>query len=264
MGVKSLPIISLLGNTLSRNSYHIDRLIIKNNINSNIVNFNIDPYSFNYKQLYTTHNNIINLYDNRIITLGNNNSISHSTISSNLQKYKNDLIVIWIDSSTGINQNNDKLIKNINNSPINGLLKLENNWIDNNIPKLRTKNLLYFGIRDITPNEHIFMRTLNIRNYNNLSNILYYIFNNINNNKKIHISFNVNSLDMYLNMYQYGLAPTEIASLIKTMIKYYNVVSIDITGLNPQFNNDENCLKSLEPIISVIINTNKKPNHHFP
>jgi len=97
----------------------------------------------------------------------------------------------------------------------------------------------------------------------NLSNILHHMFNNISSDKKIHISFNVNALDpLYMDstdkIYKYGLAPSEVARLIKYTIQYFNVVAIDISELNPSIGDIDNSLNSLEPIISAIMNTEKK------
>lgn len=266
MSLKNLSIISALCHIgqkkkgVMNGSYHIDKLIKKNNTKYNITNFFIDSECFCYKQLYNTHNNLLNLYDKNIITLGGDHSISHATISSSLQKYKDDVVVIWIDAHADINTLETSISKNTHGTPVSGLLGLEKNWIDNSIPKLNPKNLIYFGIRDMDPAEHNFIKMLNIKNYSNLSNILYYIFNNISHDKKIHISFDVDSIDpIYLDSTgttsKYGLAPTEIATLIKYIIKYYNVIAIDITELNPSIGDIDKSLNSLEPIISVIMNT---------
>ena len=270
MSLRSLPIISALCHIgqkkigVMNGSYYLDKLIHKNNTKHNIVNFFVDSYNFNYKQLYKIHNNCLDLYNKNVITLGGDHSISHSTISSSLQKYKDDVVVIWIDAHADINTYETSLTKNTHGTPVSGLLGLEKNWINDSIPKLNPKNLIYFGIRDMDPAEHNFIRTLDIKNYCNLSNILHYIFNNISHNKKIHISLDVDSIDpIYLDSTgttsKYGLAPTEIATLIKFMIKYYNVIAIDITELNPSIGDIDKSMKSLEPIISTIMNTSKKP-----
>jgi arginase len=193
-----------------------------------------------------------------IITLGGDHSIGHSSVSSSLNKYADDLLVIWIDAHADINTHDSSLSKNTHGMPVSGLVGLEPNWINDKIPILKPSNLVYFGIRDLDSAEVEFISKLGIRHFNNISNLTTYLDSIGLTNKKVHISFDIDSLDpVYLDstgtIASDGLSPRSVVELYNYVKEKTQIVALDVVELNPELGDLSKSIYTLEYILSNIL-----------
>ena len=85
------------------------------------------------------------------LNLGGDHSISAATIQPLLEKYKDDLLVIWIDAHADMNTYTSSITKNSHGMPVGALTGLMDHWykVNNNKNHLKPENLMYIGIRDL-------------------------------------------------------------------------------------------------------------------
>jgi arginase len=233
--------------------------LINNTIIPNKLFDTIDGYNL----LFNSHLNMLSKISfdkksNPVITLGGDHSIGHSTVSSSLSKFNDDLLVIWIDAHADINTRESSISKNTHGMPVSGLIRLEDNWISNSIPILRPENLIYFGIRDLDLAEIDFIKNLGIRSFMHLDGLTKYLDEVDITNKKIHISFDIDSLDpSYLNstgtLAKEGLKPSDIVDLYKYVQSKTNIVALDIVELNPELGDLELSKCTLQKILEDIL-----------
>jgi arginase len=220
------------------------------NINNTIIPNKLFDTIDGYNLLFNSHSNMLSKFSlygkksNPVITLGGDHSIGHSTVSSSLSKFNDDLLVIWIDAHADLNTHISSISKNTHGMPVSGLIGLEDNWISASIPILKPENLIYFGIRDLDQAEIDFIKKLGIRSFNVWIDLKQYLDQINLSSKKIHISFDIDSLDpSYLNstgtLASDGLKPSDIVYLYKYVQSKTNIVALDIVELNP-------CLGDLE------------------
>ena len=215
-------------------------------IKCNYIETEVNYINQNYEQLYNT---IINSNIYNALFLGNDHSISISSISANLLKYPN-LFVIWIDINPNIDENNDKNIISI----LTGINK-KFNWIKN---YLNFDKLIYFGINNLTNAEKLFFESNNIIyftsdfiNSNNIENIIKQI-NLLIKNNPTHISFNINVLnsnyiDCNILNSENGIELLDIKYLFESLT---NIVSLDIVDFNPLIGNPEKSINNLIDLIT--------------
>ena len=142
--------------------------------------------------------------------------------------------------------------------PVSGLIGLEPNWIITSIPILKPKNLIYFGIRDLDQAEIDFINNLGIRQFNVWTDLKQYLDQINLSSKKIHISFDIDSLDpSCLNstgtLAPGGLYPSDISKLYKYIQSKTNIVALDIVELNPELGNLELSKQTLQGILEDIL-----------
>ena len=234
------------------------------NINNTIIPNKLFDTINGYNLLFVSHLNMLSKFcpcgkkSNPVITLGGDHSIGHSTVSSSLSKFNDDLLVIWIDAHADLNTHESSISKNTHGMPVSGLIGLEPNWISKSIPILKPKNLIYFGIRDLDQAEIDFINKLGIRQFNYLDGLTKYLDEVDITNKKIHISFDIDSLDpSYLNstgtLAQGGLKPSDVVDLYKYIQSKTNIVALDIVELNPELGDLELSKQTLQKILENIL-----------
>lgn len=192
------------------------------------------------------------------IVIGGDHSIGQPSVGSSLVKAgrPEDLLVIWVDAHGDANTFSESKSKNPHGMPVSGLLGLDNKWIDlteNILPE----NLLYFGIRDLDDFENFTIKKLNIFNTRKYVELIEKINSKINSNPniKIHISFDVDSLDP--NDFNAtglpvadGVKLHEINSLINFCVEKVgnNLLCFDIAEFNPEEGDLVKSINSLKQI----------------
>jgi arginase len=228
--------------------------LFPNNIIKDFLNNTIETELFNsidgYKMLYEIHqkhfqNNLIP------ITLGGDHSIGHITVGSSIQKYKDDILILWIDAHADANTYDASLSKNTHGMPVSGLLGLEKQWIPEITHLLKPSNIIYYGIRDLDEYEKTILQQYNIKKVSlDELNELVKKYDNV------HISFDVDSLNkLYLDstgtIADGGISPDEVIecfNLCKNKIKAF-----DIVEFNPNLGDLSKSIKTMIYIINNIL-----------
>jgi arginase len=237
----------------SINQIYLDRSFIINH------HYKIEQPEFNndgYEKLYDLH---MKSNDEFTLVLGGDHSIGQSSVAGSLTKYNDDLLVIWIDAHPDLNTHKTSLSKNTHGMPVSGLLGLEPLWINRQVPKLKPENLIYFGIRDIDDAEIEFINKLNIKYFLKMNDILSYLESMDLTNRKIHISFDIDSLDPYYisstgTIANNGLYPTEIIIVYKYLLRVSNIVALDIVELNPELGDINKTMDTINFLLKSFIN----------
>ena len=216
-----------------------------------------------YNKNISIWDNIQNSFD-IIKTLGPNNiyyggdhSIAISTISNTIYHYGNqNVFVIWIDAHADINSLESSLTGNVHGMPVYYLLK---NYLKTG--DLLGSNIVYIGIRDLDPIEWDIIKEYNIQYYT-INDVkekgIHNILNEINqkiNQHKVHISFDVDSLDPNVldstgTTSPNGMNPNDVVEIIR----YFKdkTVAYDITEFNPELGNLDKSLETIKPILNEI------------
>lgn len=214
------------------------------------------------------YQNIENLYsenkkiDDKRINIGGDHSMAIATVSDSLEKYGNNLKVIWMDAHCDINTYKSSPTKNYHGMPLSILTGLDLNTRGlfkflKSKPFLKFENILYLGIRDIDPFEEEVLHKYKIKyiNVNEINNFTYNSLNQIEDfvgNNPIHLSFDVDVVDpFYIPSTGTPVGEginLESAGILLNNIMKYNLVSMDITELNLAIGNKEDKLKSLNNV----------------
>ena len=226
--------------------------------NKNVIkNYNLNQipwykfqFSNGYDLLYTIHQK--HLYENLIpITLGGDHSIGHITVGSSIQKYKDDILILWIDAHADINTLESSISKNTHGTPLSGLIGLEPPWIADITHLLKPCNLVYYGIRDLDDFEKEVLLKYNIKTVS-LTELKEFVklFSHV------HISFDVDSIDQSFidstgTIAQNGITPDEVIECFK--ICKNKIKAFDITEFNPLLGNYEKSINTMQYIINNII-----------
>jgi arginase len=147
-------------------------------------------YAQTYKYIY----NFIDKYF--ILNLGGDHSVGSATVQPLLDKFEDDILIIWIDAHADINTQETSVTGNTHGMPVSCLFNLMPHWyeVDKKHHVLKPENLVYIGIRDLDPPEVDIINKLNIKYSKTLTDdILDFIKNHPA--KKIHISFDIDGLD---------------------------------------------------------------------
>ena len=189
-----------------------------------------------YNELFALHNHYLHLH-HKIITLGGDHSISLSTVASSVEKYGDDLTVVWVDAHPDLHTRKSSKTKNIHGMPLGSALGLDNMF---NLPTIKPNQLIYIGIRDIDPYEQEMIEKLNIEYYTSKHIHKYGLKDIIRNIKKIHAPIHL-SLDVDVIDPKYfkstgttvdnGLSLKDIDYIIENLKG--NVISSDIVEFNP-------------------------------
>jgi arginase len=207
-------------------------------------------FATGYKLLYTIHQD--HLHNNLIpITLGGDHSIGHITVGSSLQKYKDDILILWIDAHADINTLESSISKNTHGTPLSGLIGLENPWIPEITHLLKPSNLVYYGIRDLDEFEKNVLIKHNIKTV-----LLTELKELIKLFPYVHISFDVDSIDQSFidstgTVAKEGITPDEVIECFK--ICKDKIVAFDITEFNPLLGDYQKSINTMKYIIDNII-----------
>ena len=200
--------------------------------------------------------------------IGGDHSISMATISGMINdENKDDHVILWIDAHTDCNTFKTSPSMNLHGMPVSGILGLLPEPFD--IFKCINKDqIMYIGIRSMDKGEKEFIRKnkdYSISNklitanefhekpYLKLEEIESFI-----KNKKIHISFDVDSLDPKIvsstgTPEKNGLNTHQINQILDLVSKH-DVKSMDLVEFNPMLGNPNESYNNLSHIISSFLN----------
>ena len=186
-----------------------------------------------------------------------------ATVSSTLKKY-NDAKVIWIDAHPDINTFESSETKNYHGMPLAYLTGLQSDkQCDYIKSKLKFKNILYIGIRDIDHFEKSIIQDKGINVItmddiqSNMSDTLETIRNFIG-KSPIHVSFDVDVLDPSIMQgtgtpVKNGIKLEEAKTILDELYDY-RVVNMDIAELNLDDFDEEVREKSLKTFVELFGN----------
>ncbi len=209
----------------------------------------------------TIQDNLKNLYKSVIaikdpvLTIGGDHSQSIATVQGSLLKDPTTKVV-WIDAHADINTYNSSLTKNIHGIPLSVLTGLEETLdFTYNNRLLDFSNLFYVGIRDLDEYEENILQEKNISHVTskdihiNFSESMDKISNFIS-DSPLHVSLDVDVLDPHF-MYctgtkvENGLTIKQLDAILK-LLKYNNIVGMDLTELNLYIGNKKQKNESLK------------------
>lgn len=224
--------------------------------NFNITNFNFDGFN-DYAKAY----DYILKSNDFCINIGGDHSVGAITVQAQVDKYKDDLLVIWIDAHADINTFETSLSKNTHGMPVAPLVGLMEHWWGKPENKLKPSSMVYVGIRDLDPAEVNFVNQLEIKNFPTYSEkVIDWI--KAHPATKIHISLDIDGIDPEFM----PATGTKVANglSMEDVIKIINeskdrLVSFDLVELNPLIGSDtevqttiSNCKKILDKVISFL------------
>jgi len=214
----------------------------------------LNDFSKAYDTLYKSNDFNINI--------GGDHSIGAVTVQTQLDKYLDKLLVIWIDAHADVNTMESSVSKNIHGMPVAPLLGLMDHWWKSNKINthhvLKPKNLLYIGIRDLDPFETQIITKLNIKYFTKYSNQVddWIKFHPA---KKIHISCDIDGIDPVF-MPSTG-TPVPDGLSVENVIQIINrskdrLIGFDLVEFNPMIGNNKELSKTItncELILKTIL-----------
>jgi arginase len=225
-------------------------------------NFNKEPKNIIDKELFNTINeeedngycvisNILST-QKRTMLIGGDHSLGISSVDAFLNKYKDDLSVLWIDAHADINDHNTSITGNIHGMTLgyHHISRADKPCWRKNPHKLKSSQLYYFGIRDLDSAEKELIESDGIGYSTRIDKNLYDF---INKSKYLLISFDVDALDPeYMDstgvMAENGLSPLDVKHIILYSINCGNLIHLDLMEFNPLLGNPEKSIKSIRTI----------------
>ena len=249
----------IIYNKLLKNVYKKD---LTKNVSIN------DKYFINergYNMIYSEYYNYNMINTRPIITLGGDHSVSIGSCQAFLDKYKEDGHIVWIDAHTDINTKETSKTGNTHGMVVSQLMGLDKSFITNKQYDLKPDQITYLGPRSIDIKEKEILNEYNMKIYSSqdikLIGIFYILheLQNRLNNKKIHISLDIDIFDPYYvkstgTPVNYGLNLWEIYTILKYICKNNSVKSCDFVEYNPLISDKEDVEKSLLNL-EISINT---------
>jgi len=200
----------------------------------------------------------------------------------------NEFGVIWIDAHADLHTPFTTPSGNVhgmplavalgNTNPSNKVNEVDNYTLSNwnkltklgfSYPILKSKNLVYMGLRDIESQEKEYILKNSIKNFNvqeirlkGIDNFIEDILKCFTSVKKIYISFDVDSLDPDSvskgtgTPVNNGFEIVEVISIIKAIIKTNKVIALEVSEINPLLDNKGNMMaeKTFEIIKNIFKN----------
>ena len=216
------------------------------------------------EQNFLTYECNKNSFENaeRLINLGGDHSIATGSIKASLDKYGDELHVIWIDAHADANTRDESLSGNVHGMPVNMLLNIcKNNvdWLKEN--PLNPHQITYIGLRDLDQYEHGLLHYLNIEHYSMRDMVtlpLNYVLSMLKNKygrRKIHISIDVDAIDPVWmpstgTPVDNGLSVDEVTGIINTFGE--QIVNADIVELNLELGDEYDKRRSFDATISIM------------
>ena len=153
-----------------------------------------------YQMLY----DMCNSTTNETLVLGGDHSIAISTVLSSLNKFKNNLKIIWVDAHADINTNMTSETKNKHGMPLSPAFKLMEPWITTVEDQyfIKPNQLVYIGLRSVDEPEKKFIENLGITAYYStdvekfgIEKIMDDICKKDNDDTLYHLSFDIDGID---------------------------------------------------------------------
>lgn len=271
-GVAKTP--SIIQNNIRRipkyNSVEIKNLKLRNDFRTDtIFNTNIDKFHNTFENGQTIfYNNCLNLHRKNYVNvnIGGDHSISIGSVAASIDKYKDNLFVIWFDAHADINSIEASKSKNTHGTPLYYLTEsnsyLYESWLHDN--QLKYENLLYIGIRDLDDFEYQKL----IKNDINVVDMKHYAQLDLNDlsehfrklkeiigDKKIHMSIDVDGLDpKYISCTGTPVVNGIDLNYLLQLIKYFrkDIVNVDLVELNLELCPHEEQVISLTNFLKIL------------
>ena len=212
-----------------------------------------------YDKISSMHG--INTLGTKSLFIGGDHSMAIGSISSMLDIYKDDLKVIWIDAHADLNKPETSLSGSIHGQPLSYLMGHNTDYLDGpfkwlyKVHKLKPQNLHYIGLRDLDKYEIDTINELNINFYESpleidTNKILDEILN-VSPEQKIHISLDVDALCPKIapstgTSVKDGITESEIFNILDRIKQTGNLVSLDVTEINPLLGTTDEVIKTLD------------------
>lgn len=215
-----------------------------------------------YKEVYNSHlNNSIPL------VIGGDHSLAIGSISSDLDYYKGDVSIIWIDAHLDIHNDKTTPSGNIHGMPLSICIGECDNRFDIGTYKLNPSNIFYLGTRSYEKEEIEYVNRKNITHYfdhdinnGNIESIINEIRNKIK-TKYVHLSIDLDVLnkdEFYaVNVsngnYQTsgGVDLDKLIQIIRLFLKL-NICTIDLVEYNPLLDINKECYNKISLILDTI------------
>jgi arginase len=189
-------------------------------------------------------------YNEFPIVIGGDHSVSSASVQAVVDKHP-DVQVYWIDAHADINTPETTQTGNKHGMPMASLLGLMK-------PVIKPKNMLspeqvtYIGLRDVDSYEEEFLEKLNIKQYrmnhfNSINNMIKEIREK-NENKKIHISLDIDALDPEFapstgTPVENGMTPNQLNCVLEEL--FPQTISMDLVEINPLLGSRQDVKKTL-------------------
>lgn len=186
--------------------------------------------------------------DKTVLIAGGDHSLGLGSVQGALH-VNPDLKVIWVDAHGDINTRATSLTGAFHGMPLAFLLGLDRladqAWINT---YLKPENLIYFGVRDLDPEEQRFLETHQIRHYSvetihqrGLDHVIDEIVGDVQGHE-VHFSIDSDAFDPSVApstgvRVSEGLSFEVVARLVADVVQVAQVKSCDYVELNPQITN---------------------------
>ena len=207
-----------------------------------------------YAQTYKSVYNFIDKYF--CLNIGGDHSIGVSTVQPLLDKYGDDVLIIWIDAHADINTQDTSATKNRHGMPVSCLLNLMPHWyeVSQQHTYLKPENIIYIGIRDLDPPEVDIIKKLNIKYNKELTPEILDIIKN-HPATKVHISFDIDGLDPKFapstgTIAETGLSCKDVTDIIDIVAD--KLISMDLVEFNPHIGTIPEVIVTIESITTVL------------
>jgi arginase len=183
-----------------------------------------------------------------VLVAGGDHSLGLGSVQGALQ-VNPELKVIWVDAHGDINTRASSLTGAFHGMPVAFLLgfdrMLDQPWIST---YLKPENLIYFGVRDLDPEEKRFLDVYKIRHYSveminerGLYNVIDEIVKSVQ-GSEVHFSIDSDAFDPSVApstgvRVNAGLTFESVARLVTEVVQVATVKSCDYVELNPQIMN---------------------------
>ncbi|XP_055844480.1 arginase-1 [Episyrphus balteatus] len=203
------------------------------------------------------------------LAIGGDHSIGFGSIAGHLQVNPN-TSVIWIDAHPDINLNTTSVSGNIHGMPVALLIQeVRRLWAGLNVHEigpvgLPAKELVYIGLRDIDPYEAYILKKLGIKFFSmdavdkyGIAKILEMSLDAINSFNKLHISFDIDALDISIapstgTPVLGGLTLREGMYIMESLCETNRIEGVDFVELNPKIGTQHQSESTLSAGLEII------------
>lgn len=217
-----------------------------------------------YDKVYESHSN--NKFP---LVIGGDHSTAIGSISADLDYYKGDVSVIWIDAHTDIHSDITTPSGNIHGMPLSICIGRCSDEFNIGSYKLKPTNIYYIGLRNFEIEEIAYVNENNVTHYMDfeakelgIEEVVKRIISKIN-TKYVHISFDFDSLsdeefhavNVSVNgNYQStgGLTLEDVKKILYYLFDNLNVCTMDIVEYNPSIDKNNECLNKSKEVFEVI------------
>lgn len=187
------------------------------------------------------------------VVFAGDHSMAIGSISASSYNY-DDLLVIWIDAHTDINDETTTPSGNIHGMPVNFLLSNRDNelsQIGGFSPKLKKENIIYLGLRSVDPGEEKIIQENRIKAFyykdiqrRGLKNVLKEISEEIKKHSNIHVSFDFDSMGPNVfpavsTPVEGGFTKEDVKEIFSFLQNTSKVVAVDLVEYNKQKDKDD-------------------------